>query len=248
MEFTQSATYPLDVDSVIRMSTDPAFLDMRFGRFMAANPEVTVEGDAITYVGTVDPELIPAIARPFTKNGITLTFTESWTRTDEGATAHTEVAVGGAPVSAAEYTGRDLLIESSRASGARRANRWVVGATGEGEDRESRYTAETTGYEYPYDPAGYGVVTDRNEMQIADGVSALYKAADTYRRNAQAAHGTRSLSIVPDPRLELWDTITVTVPHEAGPETLTGRVTATSLTIDKPDALMRVDLEVLSHA
>ena len=154
----------------------------------------------------------------------------------------------GAPVSAAEYTGRDLLIESSRASGARRANRWVVGATGEGEDRESRYTAETTGYEYPYDPAGYGVVTDRNEMQIADGVSALYKAADTYRRNAQAAHGTRSLSIVPDPRLELWDTITVTVPHEAGPETLTGRVTATSLTIDKPDALMRVDLEVLSHA
>lgn len=154
----------------------------------------------------------------------------------------------GAPVSAAEYTGRDLLIESSRASGARRANRWVVGATGEGEDRESRYTAETTGYEYPYDPAGYGVVTDRNEMQIADGVSALYKAADTYRRNAQAAHGTRSLSIVPDPRLELWDTITVTVPHEAGPETLTGRVTATSLTIDKSDATMRVDLEVLSHA
>ena len=74
----------------------------------------------------------------------------------------------GAPVSAAEYTGRDLLIESSRASGARRANRWIVGATGEGEDRESRYTAETTGYEYPYDPAGYGVVTDRNEMQIAD--------------------------------------------------------------------------------
>lgn len=154
----------------------------------------------------------------------------------------------GAPVSAAEYTGRDLLIESSRASGARRANRWVVGATGEGEDRESRYTAETTGYEYPYDPAGYGVVTDRNEMQIADGVSALYKAADTYRRNAQAAHGTRSLSIVPDTRLELWDTITVTVPHETGPETLTGRVTATSLTIDKPDATMRVDLEVLSHA
>ena len=154
----------------------------------------------------------------------------------------------GAPVSAAEYTGRDLLIESSRASGVRRANRWVVGATGEGEDRESRYTAETTGYEYPYDPAGYGVVTDRNEMQIADGVSALYKAADTYRRNAQAAHGTRSLSIVPDPRLELWDTITVTVSHEAGPETLTGRVTATSLTIDKPDATMRVDLEVLSHA
>jgi len=97
MEFTQSATYPLDVDSVIRMSTDPAFLDMRFGRFMAANPEVTVEGDTITYVGTVDPELIPAIARPFTKNGITLTFTESWTRTEEGATAHTEVAVGGAP-------------------------------------------------------------------------------------------------------------------------------------------------------
>ena len=101
MEFTQSATYPLDVDSVIRMSTDPAFLDMRFGRFMAANPEVTVEGDTITYVGTVNPELIPAIARPFTKNGITLTFTEAWTRTEEGATAHTEVAVGGAPVSAA---------------------------------------------------------------------------------------------------------------------------------------------------
>ena len=147
MEFTQSATYPLDVDSVIRMSTDPAFLDMRFGRFMAANPEVTVEGDTITYVGTVNPELIPAIARPFTKNGITLTFTEAWTRTEEGATAHTEVAVGGAPVSAAV----DSTLTPDGDGCARALNGTLVGGRVEKEavarvghafDREHQLAAE----------------------------------------------------------------------------------------------------------
>ena len=86
----------------------------------------------------------------------------------------------------------------------------------------------------------YGVVTDRSEMQMTDLQGTVQQAAETYRAKALAARGTRSLALASDPRIELWDTISV----ETGEEVVTGTVTGYSIDLADSDAQMRVDLEV----
>ena len=83
-------------------------------------------------------------------------------------------------------------------------------------------------------------MTDRSEMQMTDLQGTVQKAAETYRAKALAARGTRSLSLVSDPRIELWDTISV----ETGSEVVTGNVTGYSIDLANSDAQMRVDMEV----
>ena len=77
-------------------------------------------------------------------------------------------------------------------------------------------------------------------MQMTDLQGTVQQAAETYRVKALAARGTRSLALISDPRIELWDSICV----ETGEEVVTGTVTGYSIDLADSDAQMRVDLEV----
>ena len=86
MQFTQSISYPGIVDEVVAMYLTPAYLERRFGRFVVeGSTTVSVEGERVSYAGTVRPELIPAAAARFVKSDLRVTFTEEWTLNEAGA-------------------------------------------------------------------------------------------------------------------------------------------------------------------
>ena len=166
----------------------------------------------------------------------------AWTVRPDGALHVWKPLVG---VASETYTGCDLLIEAARKSAERRPNRWFVGTTGEtpeGGGDAPHYDGIATLYDAPYQPSVYGVVTERSEMQMTDLQGTVQQAAETYRAKALAARGSRSLALASDPRIELWDTISV----ETGEEIVTGTVTGYSIDLADSDAQMRVDLEVYS--
>ena len=100
MQFTQSVSYPGTVDEVVAMYLTPAYLERRFGQFVVdGSSTVSVEGERVSFAGTVRPELIPAAASRFVKSDLRVTFTEEWTLNEAGATSRTSVTVDGAPVS-----------------------------------------------------------------------------------------------------------------------------------------------------
>ena len=100
MQFTQSISYPGTVDEVVAMYLTPAYLERRFGQFVVEGSQaVSVEGDRVSFAGTVRPELIPAAAARFVKSDLRFSFTEEWTRGEARATSRTSVTVDGAPVS-----------------------------------------------------------------------------------------------------------------------------------------------------
>ena len=100
MQFTQSVSYPGTVDEVVAMYLTPAYLERRFGQFVVEGSQaVSVEGERVSFAGTVRPELIPAAAARFVKSDLRVSFTEEWTTNEAGATSRTSVTVDGAPVS-----------------------------------------------------------------------------------------------------------------------------------------------------
>ena len=100
MQFTQSMSYPGTVDEVVAMYLTPAYLERRFGQFVVeGSATVSVEGERVSFAGTVRPELIPAAAARFVKSDLRVSFTEEWATNEAGATSRTSVTVDGAPVS-----------------------------------------------------------------------------------------------------------------------------------------------------
>ena len=100
MQFTQSVSYPGTVDEVVAMYLTPAYLERRFGQFVVeGSSTVSVEGQRVSFAGTVRPELIPAAATRFVKSDLRIAFTEEWATNEAGATSRTSVTVDGAPVS-----------------------------------------------------------------------------------------------------------------------------------------------------
>ena len=100
MQFTQSISYPGTVEEVVAMYLTPAYLERRFGQFVVdGSSTVSVEGERVSFAGTVRPELIPAAAARFVKSDLRVTFTEEWATNEAGATSRTSVTVDGAPVS-----------------------------------------------------------------------------------------------------------------------------------------------------
>ena len=100
MQFTQSISYPGTVDEVVAMYLTPAYLERRFGQFVVdGSSTVSVEGERVSFAGTVRPELIPAAASRFVKSDLRVPFTEEWPLNEAGATSRTSVTVDGAPVS-----------------------------------------------------------------------------------------------------------------------------------------------------
>lgn len=100
MQFTQSVSYPGTVDEVVTMCLTPDYLERRFGQFVVAGSStVSVEGERVSFTGTVRPELIPSATSRFVKSDLRIAFSEEWTRDEAGASSRTSVAVDGAPVS-----------------------------------------------------------------------------------------------------------------------------------------------------
>ena len=100
MQFTQSMSYPGTVDEVVTMYLTPTYLERRFGQFVVeGSSTVSVEGQRVSFAGTVRPELIPAAATRFVKSDLRIAFTEEWTTNEAEATSRTSVTVDGAPVS-----------------------------------------------------------------------------------------------------------------------------------------------------
>ena len=81
LEFSQSVTYPGTVDEVVAMFLSPGYQERRFGSFVVeGSSSAVVEGDRITFSGTVRPELIPSAASRFVKGDLRVSFVEEWSR------------------------------------------------------------------------------------------------------------------------------------------------------------------------
>ena len=100
LEFSQSVTYPGTVDEVVAMFLSPGYQERRFGSFVVeGSSSAVVEGDRITFSGTVRPELIPSAASRFIKGDMRVSFVEEWSRDEAVARSRSTVTVEGAPVS-----------------------------------------------------------------------------------------------------------------------------------------------------
>ena len=106
---------------------------------------------------------------------------------------------------------------------------------------DARFTATAQALDPPYDTASYGVVTARTELSAAVTQQQVTDAANEALRKRLMSQTVRPLGIVPDPRLEGGDLISCTT--DTG-EVIVGQVTAYSLPVSEPEALMRVDVEV----
>ena len=97
MQFTQSVSYPGTVDEVVAMYLTPAYLERRFGQFVVEGSQtVSVEGERVSFAGTVRPELIPAAAARFVKSDLRVSFTEEWTTNEAGAASRIGSRIVGA--------------------------------------------------------------------------------------------------------------------------------------------------------
>lgn len=150
-----------------------------------------------------------------------------------------EIPDGSSPV--AHYTAADLLLDAPRVAKERIANVFTV-VGGQEDDAANRYSATVANTSSPYDPAGYGVVTQRTALDSATSQSQVLAAAQTRMRTALSASETRSLEIAMDPRLEGLDVISC-ITEEGEP--LVGRIVAYSRSHTDPSTRMRVDVEVL---
>lgn len=141
--------------------------------------------------------------------------------------------------------GNGLLLEEPvvHVSDKRTPNRWVVTGTSSQGGVDTKWTATRENNLPPFDPAVYGRVTAHREFSAADSQEAVERAADTYMAQDLEALQTATLSIVPDPRLEVGDVIGVKTPSQS----LAGRVVAYSLPLSDVSASMRVDIEVLAR-
>ena len=144
----------------------------------------------------------------------------------------------------ATYDAKDLLVDASRRSSERKPNRWLaVGSKSETKNKvtkETRWSFEAKATVEPYGPA-YGVFRDRIAVQSATNQTMVTRAANNAMKAAIGVIGSRSFEIVPDPRLEIGDVAMFVTNHGS----VVGRTTATSLPVDDPQGLMRVDVEII---
>lgn len=126
---------------------------------------------------------------------------------------------------------------------ARTPNRWIVTGTSSEGGTDTKWTATRENFVGPFDPATYGVVTAHHEFSAADSAMAVEKAADTYMSKDLEALQTATLSLVPDPRIEVGDVIGAKTPSQS----IAGRVIAYSLPLSEVSSPMRVDIEVLAR-
>lgn len=148
----------------------------------------------------------------------------------------------------ATYSASDLILDASRASQERKANRYlavgsksesVKGKDGKSTQKETRWSFEAKLTVPPFDTA-YGVVRDRIEVQSATSQAMVTKAANDAQRKGAAVLGFRKFLIAPDLRLEYGD-VAMFIPPD-GP--VKGRVVAFSAPVSGAGQ-QRVDIEII---
>ena len=133
------------------------------------------------------------------------------------------------------YTFSDLLLSYEAVGQPRRPNRFIAVGTG---DKDKKFTAQGGFTDPPFD-SGYGTVTERIDVSSGASQRAVQAVVNERMRARFITSETRSVEIVPDPRLELGDIANFwTVEGEF----FTGRVIAYELSADSSE---RVDVEVL---
>lgn len=140
--------------------------------------------------------------------------------------------------------GNGLLVEADPAPPwkERQPNRWVVTGTVGGDTDGQKFSATRERTGEPFDPDAYGWVTSLHNLSGASSQQAVEEAVDARMRGDVDALESRSIGIVPDPRIEIGDVVYVAT--EWG-ESFAGRVTAYSMSLSDVKSTMRVDLGIL---
>lgn len=133
------------------------------------------------------------------------------------------------------YTGKDLAVSLLGRGDHSRANVVSVVARADGDKTQTVGVAEA-GFE-PYAPETYGRVHRVEEVEAPANVFSLNDRAGAFLREEYASTRVKTVEIIADPAIELWDTVQV----QAGNEQITGRVSAIDLPLD--GSVMRLDIE-----
>lgn len=97
MKFTESVSYPMDLDALEAMSLDPRFVRSRFARFID-DLEVSVEGRTVRASGPIESSLIPQAAKAVVRGEVRVELVETWSGEGAARTARTTLEAKGAPV------------------------------------------------------------------------------------------------------------------------------------------------------
>ena len=133
------------------------------------------------------------------------------------------------------YTGKDLAVSLLGRGDHARANVISVVARADGDKTQTVGVAEA-GFE-PYAPETYGRVHRVEEVEAVHNTSMLNDRAARFLLEETAATRVRTVEVVADPAIELWDTVSIAVNGEQ----ITGRVRAVDMPLD--GGVMRLDVE-----
>ncbi len=207
----------------------------------------TVLTEARRIAGRVPVDLAPGLDRPVTgvetwgvERGKALQelgdlYNIQWTTRPDGSLYGREA---GLPVKVdTVYTGNDILLDVEKRGERSYFNQVTAWGRKNGDEKQPAMVATVRNNTPPYDAARYGVRTRIVQVDNAQSYTQVLQVAQRELRDNGETRGTLSVEIVPDPRLELGDTIAV----GEGASRIVGRVGAFVLPFEtgKP---MRVDL------
>lgn len=212
----------------------------------------TVLNEARRIAGRVPVDLAPGLDRPVTgvetwgvERGKALQelgdlYNIQWTTRPDGSLYGREA---GLPAKVDTiYTGTDILLDVEKRGERSYFNQVTAWGRKNGDEEQPAMVATVRNNMPPYDAARYGVRTRIVQVDNAQSYTQVLQVAQRELRENGETRGALSVEIVPDPRLELGDTIAV----GEGASRAVGRVGAFVLPFEanKP---MRVDLvEVLA--
>ena len=135
---------------------------------------------------------------------------------------------------------QNVIIDAPRDGIKRRPNHVVV--TGEGGTTEikKRYSATASLNTFPYDEP-YGQITEHVKLSSEVTQGAVTNAASDRQKMMLFSSQSRSISMIPDPRIELGDLISC---QTQDGELITGVASGYSWSQDQD---MRIDLEVATY-
>ncbi|WIK62565.1 hypothetical protein [Gleimia europaea] len=135
------------------------------------------------------------------------------------------------------YSGRDLAVSLLGRGDHARANVVsVVSREKDGEEETITVGTSEASFE-PYAPATYGRVHRVEEVEAVHNTAMLNDRAARFLLEETAATQVRTVEVVADPAIELWDTVSVAVNGEQ----IAGRVRAVDMPLD--GGVMRLDME-----
>ena len=135
---------------------------------------------------------------------------------------------------------QNVIIDAPREGIKRRPNHVVVTGEGGTTERKKRYSATASLNTFPYDEP-YGQITEHVKLSSEVTQGEVTRVASDRQRMALFSSQSRSISMIPDPRIELGDLISC---QTQDGELITGVVSGYSWSQDQD---MRIDLEVATY-